>query len=92
MQVVVVDEAAMVPDLEQAWHSIRPMLTDLQGEAWFLSRASGWTDRRGQSFQDRIQRAVRARSTRRRDFEPVQHRRFAQCRAQNSFKLFILAS
>lgn len=43
MQVVVVDEAAMVRDLEQAWHSIRPMLTARQGEAWFLSRALGWT-------------------------------------------------
>ena len=38
---VVVDEAAMVPNLEQAWHSIRPMLTDLRGEAWFLSTPKG---------------------------------------------------
>jgi hypothetical protein len=39
--VVVVDEAAMVPNLEQAWHSIRPMLTELHGEAWFLSTPKG---------------------------------------------------
>jgi hypothetical protein len=38
---VVVDEAAMVPNLELAWHSIRPMLTDLRGEAWFLSTPKG---------------------------------------------------
>ena len=38
---VVVDEAAMVPDLEEAWHRIRPMLTDLRGEAWFLSTPKG---------------------------------------------------
>jgi hypothetical protein len=38
---VVVDEAPMVPNLEQAWHSIRPMLTDLHGEAWFLSTPKG---------------------------------------------------
>ncbi len=33
---VVVDEAAMVANLEQAWPGIRPMLTDRRGEAWFL--------------------------------------------------------
>jgi hypothetical protein len=38
---VVVDEAAMVPNLDQAWQSIRPMLTDLRGEAWFLSTPKG---------------------------------------------------
>ena len=38
---VVIDEAAMVSNLEQAWQSIRPMLTDLQGEAWFLSTPKG---------------------------------------------------
>ena len=38
---VVIDEAAMVADLDQAWLSIRPMLTDLQGEAWFLSTPKG---------------------------------------------------
>src|SRR2546425_14231 len=38
---VVIDEAAMVPNLEQAWQSIRPMLTDLQGEGWFLSTPKG---------------------------------------------------
>jgi hypothetical protein len=35
---VVLDECALVPDLEHAWQSsIRQMLSDLQGDAWFLS-------------------------------------------------------
>ncbi len=39
---VVVDEAAIVPDLETAWQqSIRPTLTDLRGDAWFLSTPKG---------------------------------------------------
>ena len=39
---VVIDEAAMVANLEQAWQStIRPMLSDRQGEAWFLSTPKG---------------------------------------------------
>jgi len=38
----VVDECALVPDLEQAWQqTIRPMLTDHLGEAWFLSTPKG---------------------------------------------------
>lgn len=41
-RVVVIDEAAMIPNLEQAWNEgIRPMLTDYQGEAWFLSTPRG---------------------------------------------------
>ena len=40
--VVVVDECALVQNLEQAWQeTIRPMLTDLQGDAWFLSTPKG---------------------------------------------------
>jgi hypothetical protein len=40
--VVVIDEAAMVSALEQAWQqSIRPTLTDLKGSAWFLSTPKG---------------------------------------------------
>lgn|SRR5690242_12846787 len=40
--VVVIDEAAMVPNLEQVWQqTIRPMLTDFLGEAWFLSTPKG---------------------------------------------------
>jgi hypothetical protein len=40
--VVVIDEAAMVTNLEQAWQqAIRPMLTDFQGQAWFLSTPKG---------------------------------------------------
>src|SRR5262245_38429639 len=36
--VAVVDECALVQNLEQAWQqTIRPMLTDLRSEAWFLS-------------------------------------------------------
>ena len=39
---VVIDEAAMVPNLEQArQQSIRPTLTDRLGEAWFLSTPKG---------------------------------------------------
>ena len=39
---VVVDEAAMIPALEEAWQqSIRPTLTDLKGSAWFLSTPKG---------------------------------------------------
>jgi len=34
----VVDEAAMIPALKEAWQqAIRPTLTDLQGSACFLS-------------------------------------------------------
>jgi Terminase RNaseH-like domain/Terminase large subunit, T4likevirus-type, N-terminal len=41
-EVVVVDEAAMIPALEEAWQqAIRPTLTDLQGSAWFLSTPKG---------------------------------------------------
>jgi phage terminase large subunit-like protein len=40
--IVVIDEAAMIPMLEQAWQqSIRPTLTDLHGSAWFLSTPKG---------------------------------------------------
>lgn len=39
---IVIDEAALVQDLEQAWQAtMRPMLTDYQGEAWFLSTPKG---------------------------------------------------
>lgn len=39
---VVIDEAAIVPDLEHAWaQSIRPMLADCRGDAWFLSTPRG---------------------------------------------------
>jgi len=39
---VVVDEAALIPNLEGAWQeSIRPMLTDFRGAAWFLSTPKG---------------------------------------------------
>lgn len=38
----IVDEAAMVPHLKDEWEkSIRPTLTDLQGDAWFLSTPQG---------------------------------------------------
>jgi len=40
--VVVIDESALVPNLEQAWQqTIRPMLTDYVGQAWFLSTPKG---------------------------------------------------
>jgi hypothetical protein len=39
---VVIDEAALVADLDRAWQeSIRPMLTDFKGDAWFLSTPKG---------------------------------------------------
>jgi hypothetical protein len=39
---VVVDEAALIPNLEAAWQeSIRPMLTDFRGGAWFLTTPKG---------------------------------------------------
>lgn len=39
---VVLDEAAMAPNLETVWTAaIRPMLTDEQGDAWFLSTPKG---------------------------------------------------
>ena len=39
---VVIDEAAMIGNLSQAWQeSIRPTLTDLRGSAWFLSTPRG---------------------------------------------------
>jgi hypothetical protein len=40
---VVIDEAAMVAKLEEAWNAaIRPTLTDYQGDAWFLSTPKGY--------------------------------------------------
>lgn len=45
---VVVDEAAMIARLEEAWQAVlRPTLTDYKGDAWFLSTPRGrnffWT-------------------------------------------------
>jgi hypothetical protein len=39
---VIIDEAAMIKFLMDAWRaSIRPTLTDLKGDAWFLSTPQG---------------------------------------------------
>ena len=39
---VVIDEAAMVQNFEAVWNgAIRPTLTDLKGDAWFLSTPKG---------------------------------------------------
>lgn len=39
---VIIDEAAIAPNLKAAWEEgIRPTLTDLQGDAWFLSTPKG---------------------------------------------------
>jgi predicted phage terminase large subunit-like protein len=39
---VIIDEAAMVSGLEEAWNeTIRPMLTDFRGDAFFLSTPKG---------------------------------------------------
>lgn len=41
-KLAIVDEAALVQNFERAWQeTIRPMLTDYQGEAWFLSTPKG---------------------------------------------------
>jgi len=41
---VVIDEAAMVRQLEEAWNAvIRPTLVDFRGGAWFLSTPKGFT-------------------------------------------------
>jgi predicted phage terminase large subunit-like protein len=40
---VIIDEAAMIPKLEEAWQGvIRPTLADLEGDAWFLSTPRGF--------------------------------------------------
>jgi phage FluMu gp28-like protein len=40
---VVIDEAAMVPALEEAWNAvIRPSLADYAGDAWFCSTPKGF--------------------------------------------------
>lgn len=42
---VIVDEAAFVKDLWNAWtQSVRPTLTDLKGDAWFMSTPKGKND------------------------------------------------
>lgn len=39
---IVVDEAAMVADLGEAWNAVlRPTLTDFRGDGWFLSTPKG---------------------------------------------------
>jgi hypothetical protein len=42
---IVVDEAALVPDLQRAWQgTLRAMLTDIKGGAWLLSIPRGLGD------------------------------------------------
>jgi hypothetical protein len=42
---VIVDEAAMVPNLMTVWsEAIRPTLADLRGDAWFMSTPKGRND------------------------------------------------
>jgi hypothetical protein len=39
---IVIDEASIIRDLQQAWQqTIRPTLTDLRGDAWFLGTPKG---------------------------------------------------
>lgn len=39
---IIVDEAATVPNLKYAWTEVlRPMLTDMKGDGWFLSTPKG---------------------------------------------------
>lgn len=40
---IIVDECAVIPHLLEAWEtSLRPLLTDYQGRAWFLSTPKGF--------------------------------------------------
>lgn len=61
---VVIDEAAMVQDLAHAWQAaIRPTLTDMRGDAWFLSSPRGHNFfyecfLRGQSFSGGVAQSV----------------------------------
>jgi hypothetical protein len=44
-KLIVVDEAALVPDPQRAWQgTLRAMLADLKGGAWFLSTPRGLGD------------------------------------------------
>jgi hypothetical protein len=44
-KLIVVDEAALVPELQRAWQgTLRAMLADLKGGAWFLSTPRGLGD------------------------------------------------
>lgn len=44
-KLAILDEAAFTPNLWEAWtESIRPTLTDLKGDAWFLSTPKGKND------------------------------------------------
>ena len=60
-KVVVIDEAAFVKELWEAWtKAIRPTLTDLKGSAWFLSTPKGKNDfyklyQRGQTGEENWQ-------------------------------------
>jgi predicted phage terminase large subunit-like protein len=52
--IVIVDEAAMARNLEEAWtQAIRPTLADRQGGAWFLSTPKG-----GNYFKNLFERAA----------------------------------
>lgn len=53
---IVVDEAAMSRNLNEAWlRVLRPTLTDLQGDAWFLSTPKGKNNDFYQLFKNREQ-------------------------------------
>ncbi len=45
LKVAIIDEAALVPQLNAAWqNAIRPTLTDHRGSAWFMSTPRGFND------------------------------------------------
>ena len=49
---IIIDEAALIPALMDAWErSVRPTLTDMRGDAWFIS-----TPRRGGAFEELFRR------------------------------------
>lgn len=52
---VIIDEARKVGKLREAWeHTIRPLLTDLRGDCWFLSTGKGTTH----YFHELCQKAI----------------------------------
>jgi hypothetical protein len=56
---VVIDEAAIVPDLKAAWQeTIRPCLTDYRGDAWILSTPKGIAGGSAGYFHSLFQRGV----------------------------------
>lgn len=73
---VIVDEAAMARNLEQAWNAaIRPTLTDYKGGAWFFSTPKGrnfFWQLHQRSAKDELWRAHHAPSTANPHLDPAE--------------------